>query len=217
MKLTGNRDHRGSAKLIGDERVQWQPDTGSASAERTRAVNEVGSAIAHQINEPLTALRLYIGAIRQASESLRDAEKVPDSFRKMVDGAHREAERLCAIMKLMADRFETPLLPDTAAALGRDVINWLSRNSRAVGGGGGDQSDPVGTAAWHSVLALLTPREREVLGHVNEGCTSKQGAIKMKIRPRTFESHRARLMHKLGARNAADLVRMTLSQNTVTS
>jgi len=69
----------------------------------------------------------------------------------------------------------------------------------------------------HSVLALLTPREREVLGYVSQGCSNKQGAARMQIGPRTFESHRARLMRKLGARNTADLVRMTLSDNSVTT
>jgi DNA-binding CsgD family transcriptional regulator len=58
----------------------------------------------------------------------------------------------------------------------------------------------------------LTPREREVLGHVSQGCSNKQGALRMQIGPRTFESHRARLMRKLGARNAADLVRMALGE-----
>jgi DNA-binding CsgD family transcriptional regulator len=38
----------------------------------------------------------------------------------------------------------------------------------------------------------------------------------MQIGPRTFESHRARVMRKFGARNAADLVRMALGENVVT-
>ena len=35
-------------------------EIGRPSPERTRAANEVGSAIAHQLNGPLTALRLYV-------------------------------------------------------------------------------------------------------------------------------------------------------------
>jgi FixJ family two-component response regulator len=38
----------------------------------------------------------------------------------------------------------------------------------------------------------------------------------MQIGPRTFESHRARVMRKFGAKNGADLVRMVLGENAVT-
>ena len=56
----------------------------------------------------------------------------------------------------------------------------------------------------------LTKREREVLNLISEGYSNKQGALRMKISPRTFESHRAEAMRKLGARNTADLVRAAL-------
>ena len=56
----------------------------------------------------------------------------------------------------------------------------------------------------------LTRREREVLALISEGCSNKQGALQMNISPRTFESHRAEAMRKLGARNTADLVRKAL-------
>ena len=58
----------------------------------------------------------------------------------------------------------------------------------------------------------LTKREREVLSLISEGCSNKQGALRMNISPRTFESHRAEAMRKLGARNTADLVRKALLQ-----
>jgi DNA-binding CsgD family transcriptional regulator len=58
----------------------------------------------------------------------------------------------------------------------------------------------------------LTKREREVLSLISEGCSNKQGALRMSISPRTFESHRAEAMRKLGARNTADLVRKALLQ-----
>jgi FixJ family two-component response regulator len=39
---------------------------------------------------------------------------------------------------------------------------------------------------------------------------------RMQIGPRTFEGHRARVMWKFGAKNAADLVRMAFGENVVT-
>jgi DNA-binding CsgD family transcriptional regulator len=56
----------------------------------------------------------------------------------------------------------------------------------------------------------LTRREREVLNLISEGHSNKQGALRMRISPRTFESHRAEAMRKLGARNTAELVRSAL-------
>jgi DNA-binding CsgD family transcriptional regulator len=197
--------------MAGGGQLVEQPEIGNPSLERTRAANEVGSAIAHQLSGPLTALRLYVGEIRESSRRFREATEAQDGMQQMVEGAYQETERVCAIMRLIADSFEEPLHPETAAALGRDVIGWWARRGDANGRGA------RGPAASQSIQALLTPREREVLNHVSQGCSNKQGALRMQIGPRTFESHRARLMRKLGARNAADLVRMALGENSVRS
>jgi DNA-binding CsgD family transcriptional regulator len=185
----------------GSELRMEESEIGRPSAERARAANEVGSAIAHHLNGPLTALRLYVGEIRRNSDQFRESAEAQDGMQQMIEGAFQETERVCAMMRLIADAFEGPLYPETAAALGRDVITWWSRNADASG------RAPEQTVSVHE---LLTPREREVLGHISQGCSNKQGAIRMQIGTRTFESHRARIMQKLGARNGADLVRIAL-------
>jgi DNA-binding NarL/FixJ family response regulator len=53
----------------------------------------------------------------------------------------------------------------------------------------------------------LTPREREVLQLVAEGKKNAEIAEVMMRSLHTIRNHRARLMRKLGAHNAADLVR----------
>ena len=58
--------------------------------------------------------------------------------------------------------------------------------------------------------ALLTPREREVLTEIAGGASNKEAGRRLGISPRTIEVHRARIMEKIGARNAADLVRIVL-------
>jgi DNA-binding CsgD family transcriptional regulator len=198
----------------GGQRAE-QLEADRPSPERTRAANEVGSAIAHQLNGPLTALRLYIGEIRQNSDRFRETAEAQD-MQPMVEAAFQETERLCAMMRLITDTFEEPLYPETAAALGRDVISWWSRSGSAESGGSANGGGPAGAASSPSIHSRLTPREREVLSHVSQGCSNKQGAIRMQIGPRTFESHRARVMRKLGAKNAADLVRMALGERSVT-
>jgi two-component system, LuxR family, response regulator FixJ len=57
----------------------------------------------------------------------------------------------------------------------------------------------------------LTPREREVLREIATGASSKEAGRILGISPRTVEVHRARIMDKLGARNAADLMRIIFS------
>ncbi|NVK34048.1 MAG: response regulator transcription factor [Rhodobacteraceae bacterium] len=58
---------------------------------------------------------------------------------------------------------------------------------------------------------LLTNREREVLKEITSGASNKEVAETLGISSRTVEVHRARIMEKLGARNAADLVRIVLA------
>jgi DNA-binding CsgD family transcriptional regulator len=58
----------------------------------------------------------------------------------------------------------------------------------------------------------LTPREREVASLIAGGASSKEAGRQLGISPRTVELHRAHIMEKLGARNAADLVRIVLSR-----
>ncbi len=56
----------------------------------------------------------------------------------------------------------------------------------------------------------LTAREREVLERIAQGASNKEAGRQLGISPRTVEVHRARIMEKLGARNAAGLMRIVL-------
>jgi FixJ family two-component response regulator len=56
--------------------------------------------------------------------------------------------------------------------------------------------------------ALLTPREREVLSFVVAGFANKQTAADLGTSEITIGVHRGQIMHKMGARSLAELVRM---------
>jgi DNA-binding CsgD family transcriptional regulator len=47
---------------------------------------------------------------------------------------------------------------------------------------------------------------------VAHGASNKEAGRRLGISPRTVEVHRARIMDKLGAKNAADLIRIVLSE-----
>jgi two-component system, LuxR family, response regulator FixJ len=57
---------------------------------------------------------------------------------------------------------------------------------------------------------LLTAREREVLESIANGASNKEAGRALGISQRTVEVHRARIMDKLAAKNAADLMRIVL-------
>ena len=63
-------------------------------------------------------------------------------------------------------------------------------------------------ADLQSRAAQLTPREREVFGHVIAGRLNKVIADRIGTTEQTVKVHRARVMEKLGAKSVADLVRI---------
>lgn len=58
-------------------------------------------------------------------------------------------------------------------------------------------------------MALLTPREHEVMQQVVDGRMNKQIAADLGVAEKTIKVHRARAMVKMGASSLADLVRKT--------
>ncbi len=168
------------------------------SAARAKAMDEAGAAIARQLNGPLTALLLYMGEIRQHSYQLAQTDVNRAYLQEVVENALQQTERICAMMKQIAGTHE-----EAVVVPGR-ATGFEMRTSRAK-----DRA-PGAMFAAESGQKPLTKREREVLKFISEGCSNKEGALRMRISPRTFESHRAEAMRKLGARNTADLVRTAL-------
>jgi DNA-binding CsgD family transcriptional regulator len=175
-------------------------ETVRLSAARTRAMDEAGAVIARQLNGPLTALLLYMGEIKQHSQQLSQAAENRVYLQQVVENALQQTERVCALIKQMTDIPEEP-----AAEPGRKA-GWEQRVGRCK-----DGTRTTGIMfAPGAGQKPLTKREREVLSLISDGYSNKLGALRMNISPRTFESHRAEAMRKLGARNTADLVRLAL-------
>ena len=170
------------------------------SAARARATEEAEAAIARQLNGPLTALLLYMNEIKQHSHQFSEAPGNRVYLQQVVDNAVQQLERVCTVVKQLSDKHPAS---ESDRKQARD-----GQAGRVREGG-----RPAGVMfASESGQKPLTKREREVLSLISEGCSNKQGALRMNISPRTFESHRAEAMRKLGARNTADLVRKALLQ-----
>ena len=170
------------------------------SAARARATDEAGVAIARQLNGPLTALLLYMNEIKQHSHQFSQAPGNRVYLQQVVENALQQTERVCAMIKQMSANH---LAPEHDSQSGRESQAARSRDA---------DRKPRVMFASQAGQKPLTRREREVLSLISEGCSNKQGALRMNISPRTFESHRAEAMRKLGARNTADLVRKALLQ-----
>lgn len=64
-------------------------------------------------------------------------------------------------------------------------------------------------------LALLTPREQEVLGMLVSGKSNKAIAESLGVSARTVETHRANIMGKMQAQSQSDLVKMALAESAI--
>ncbi|WP_418219823.1 response regulator transcription factor [Bradyrhizobium icense] len=180
--------------------LEENPEIVQLSAARSRAAEEAGAAIARQLNGPLTALLLYMNEIKHHSHQFSQGSGNRLYLQQVVENALQQTERVCALVKQMSDNHPAP-----------DAV--CKRTSECPAGRSANGARRPGlTFTPESGRKPLTRREREVLSLISEGCSNKQGALRMNISPRTFESHRAEAMRKLGARNTADLVRKALLQ-----
>ena len=64
--------------------------------------------------------------------------------------------------------------------------------------------------AGAGVIENLTPRERQVLQLVAEGKSNAESAAVLQLSPRSVETYRCRLMHKLGIQDVASLVKFAI-------
>jgi FixJ family two-component response regulator len=85
------------------------------------------------------------------------------------------------------------LLAAISTALEQDYRTWHSQRQRAE---------------LLQRIAMLTPREREVMGLVVTGLLNKEIAYALGTGEKTVKAHRARVMQKMQAMSVAELVRM---------
>ncbi|TCD06920.1 helix-turn-helix transcriptional regulator [Erythrobacteraceae bacterium CFH 75059] len=107
---------------------------------------------------------------------------------------------VAAVKKGVLDYLPLPL--DAAR-----LSDSLARISADVAAHGEAQRQAVAAARR---MADLSRREREVLDWLTRGCSNKAIARQLTISPRTVEIHRAKMMTKLGARHAAEAIRLRL-------
>jgi len=66
------------------------------------------------------------------------------------------------------------------------------------------------------ICAGLTPREREVLQLLAEGCTTKEAAARLDVSVKTIETHRANMMRRLELHSLAELTEYAIREGLTT-
>jgi DNA-binding CsgD family transcriptional regulator len=175
-------------------------ETGGLVQMRPPLNDAAKAAVIRQINGSLTALLIYMAELRNHSYAFSSVNDDQDYLKQVVENAFQQIGRVCDLVKQIEDDGEGAVLPSAEVPSGHGLNGSHVSGSHIIGG------------LFSAVPGQrpLTRREREVLSLISEGYSNKQGALQMGISPRTFESHRAEAMRKLGARNTADLVRKAL-------
>ncbi|NVO15607.1 MAG: PAS domain S-box protein [Rhodoplanes sp.] len=73
---------------------------------RVSAVDEMGAALAHELNQPLTALMLYLQAVERSCAKQGAANAIPTSVMAILEKAVHEAERAGSIIQRMRQFIE---------------------------------------------------------------------------------------------------------------
>jgi two-component system, LuxR family, sensor kinase FixL len=68
---------------------------------RVSTMDEMGAALAHELNQPLTALMLYLQAVERACERPNSINPIPENVLAVLHKAVREAERAGNIIQRM--------------------------------------------------------------------------------------------------------------------
>jgi FixJ family two-component response regulator len=87
----------------------------------------------------------------------------------------------------------------------------LERVGRALEKDRERREHEAASAEIETRLGKLTPRERQVMEGILAGKLNKVIGYELDMSTRTVEVHRSRVLDKLGARNASEMVRLVLS------
>jgi DNA-binding NarL/FixJ family response regulator len=155
-----------------------------------------GLDVAARVRKDHPAVRIVFLSMHSSEEYILKALSVGAAGYVLKDATTNELE----LAVRSATKGETFLSPAVSTKV---VGNYLERFSR-------DQA-----ASGHDSFQLLTPRQREILQLIAEGCTTKDIAKKLGLSVNTVEVHRANLMERLNIHDIATLVRYAITAGIV--
>jgi DNA-binding NarL/FixJ family response regulator len=178
------------------------------------ATGQAGLELAEQVLADVVLLDLSLPELHGLEVLQRLQERRPE-LRVLVLSMHRDEEYAARAIRQGAYGY---LTKDASADELGQAIRDVHRGVRHVG-------SALSLPAVHEALrrdtpdrlAVLTPRQREVLQLVAEGHTTREVAARLGISPKTVEVHRSHLMDRLEIRELAGLVRFAIATGLVSS
>jgi DNA-binding NarL/FixJ family response regulator len=186
-------------------------------AEASSAPDAIRLALEHQPSLAIVGLDPLATGFDVAREILRT---VPGAeiviFSNDADEvAVRQAPDLGVKGYLLRTDDEDHIALGVEAVARREVYVSAAISRQLIGAWLGATADDRATSGGGDGMPFLTPREREVVKLIAEGCSNRLAADRLRISVKTVETHRAAAMRKLELKSAADLVRYAVRANLV--
>ncbi len=157
-----------------------------------------GLEVAAKVRKEYPAVRVVFLSMHSSEEYILKALNVGAAGYVLKDATTSELE----LAVRCATKGETFLSPAVSTKVVGNYLAKFSRDEASAGAGS---------------FELLTPRQREILQLIAEGCTTKDIARKLGLSMNTVEVHRANLMDRLNIHDIAGLVRYAISTGMVQS
>src|SRR5258708_14735854 len=145
-------------------------------------------------------------------EATKQIKKVLPDIRILVLTMHEHDEYVFQTLRAGASGYMLKEAADTELITALHVIHsgqfYLSPAAQSVMVG--DYLQRVRTGEEKDSYSSLTEREREILKLVAEGNTNNQIAERLVISPKTADTHRTHVMHKLNLHSRAELVKYAM-------
>lgn len=151
---------------------------------------------------------------------LAQDEPAGEGIVALVNAMHRSGQWLPVIAIA-----ETPSIAAVVRAIKAGALDYLTvpeqiaplneALSRSAREADAQRIQRARSAEARQRISRLSMREREVLDRLAEGYSNKAIARDLEISPRTVEIHRMKMMGKLGARHAAEAVRLRIEATDI--
>jgi DNA-binding NarL/FixJ family response regulator len=164
--------------------------------------------LATQLQPDLAILDLAMPGLN-GSDAARELQRTSPATRVIVLTVHDDRQRVLEALRAGVKGY---VVKTQAAADLLQAIAEVSRGATYLGPSISGIVVEAYLAGTETPFDPLTLRERQVLQLVAEGCTTKQIADVLGVSAKTVESHRLRIMSKLGIRQTAGLVRYAIRQ-----
>ncbi len=157
-----------------------------------------GLEVAQRVSRDIPDVSIIILSMHANEEYVLQALKAGASGYLLKDSAPAELEiAINAVMK-----GETYLSPSISKTFVTDYLKKI-----------GDQ--PYDGTKTENIFIQLTSRQREILQLIAEGNSTKDIAAKLNVSIKTVETHRVKLMERLGIHDVAGLVRYAIRSGLV--